>query len=181
MSGAKEKTKPQMLILTYLSEKINQRAYLGLFTQFWYLPCLISLAVLPTGVNKWASYAVVTVLLSYPSPHPMQVAWCSRNSNTVRTRTVSAALYNMAVQLQSIASYNIYREDDKPEYRRGNRVLIGVNCLNLVIYVAVKVYYQMRNRHRDKVWAGMTAEERQAYLDTTTDKGSKRLDFRFVH
>ncbi|CAI4219767.1 unnamed protein product [Parascedosporium putredinis] len=108
-----------MLILTFLSERINQRALMGIFVQVWFLPCIIALAVLPSDVSRWASYAVVTVLLSYPTPHPMQVGWCSRNSNTVRTRTVSAAVYNMVVQVQSIISSNIYRKDDRPEYRRG--------------------------------------------------------------
>jgi hypothetical protein len=56
-----------MLILTYISVKWNQRAFLGLFTQFWFLPCLIALAVLPEGTPRWGSYALVTVILSYPS------------------------------------------------------------------------------------------------------------------
>jgi hypothetical protein len=103
-----------MLVMTYVSEKINQRSYLGIFVQLWFLPCVIAMSLLPDDSSKWARYAVVTVLLSYPTPHPMQVAWCSRHSNTVRTRTVSAALYNMAVQLQAIIYSNIYREDDKP-------------------------------------------------------------------
>jgi hypothetical protein len=103
-----------MLVMTHLSEKINQRSYLGIFVQLWFLPCVIAMSLLPDDSSKWARFAVVTVLLSYPSPHPMQVGWCSRNSNTVRTRTVSAALYNMAVQFQAIIYSNIYREDDKP-------------------------------------------------------------------
>jgi len=103
-----------MLIMTYISERINQRAYLGIFVQLWFLPCVIALALIPDDVSKWGRFAAVTVLLSYPTPHPMQVGWCSRNSNTVRTRTVSAALYNMAVQIQGIISSNIYRQDDRP-------------------------------------------------------------------
>ena len=103
-----------MLIMTHISEKINQRAYLGIFVQLWFLPCVIALALVPDDVSKWGRFAAVTVLLSYPTPHPMQVGWCSRNSNTVRTRTVSAALYNMAVQVQGIISSNIYRQDDRP-------------------------------------------------------------------
>ncbi|KAL1863079.1 hypothetical protein VTK73DRAFT_6459 [Phialemonium thermophilum] len=169
-----------MLLLTYISEKINQRAFSGLVAQFWFLPCLVALSVLPSETSRWGSYALVVVLLSYPSPHPMQVGWCSRNSNTVRTRTVSAALYNMAVQLQSIISSNIYRKDDRPEYRRGNRVLVGITCMNIVIYTSVKLYYVFRNKRREKVWNAMSAEEKERYLDTTTDKGSKRLDFRFA-
>ncbi|KAL3478543.1 major facilitator superfamily domain-containing protein [Aspergillus californicus] len=170
-----------MLILTYISVKINQRAYIGMVVQFWFLPCLIALAVLPEGTARWGTYALVTVILSYPTPHPMQVGWCSSNSNTVRTRTVSASLYNMMVQVQSIIASNIYREDDKPLYRRGNRVLIGVNCLNIVLYLFAKGYYVYRNKQRAKIWDNMTPLEKEEYFSTTTDQGNKRLDFRFAH
>ncbi|TDZ32976.1 putative transporter [Colletotrichum spinosum] len=169
-----------MLLLTWLSERINQRALLGVFVELRLLPCVVGLAVIPSDVSRWASYALVVVLLSYPSPHPMQVGWASRNSNTVRTRTVSAALYNMSVQLQSIISANIYRRDDRPEYRRGNRFLVGIACLNIVVYASAKLYYVWRNKQRDRTWNVMSPEERQRYLSTTTDKGSKRLDFRFA-
>jgi MFS transporter, ACS family, DAL5 transporter family protein len=60
-------TSAQMLILTWLSEVIDQRALLGLFTQFWFFPCVISLAVLPADINRWAMYALITVLVSYPT------------------------------------------------------------------------------------------------------------------
>jgi len=56
-----------MLLLTYLSEALNQRALMGFFTQVWFLPCIIALAVLPAETSKWGSYALVTILLSYPS------------------------------------------------------------------------------------------------------------------
>lgn len=56
-----------MCITTFLSEKWDTRALFGMFTQFWYLPNLIGMAVLPSGASPWAQYAVVTVLLSYPS------------------------------------------------------------------------------------------------------------------
>lgn len=169
-----------MLLVTYLSDKIQQKALMGILTQIWFLPCIISLAVLPVDTNKWAMFALVTVLLSYPNPHPLQTAWCSRNSNSVRTRALSASLYNISVQLQSIIGSNIYREDDRPEYRRGNRVLIGIACLNVVVYSLIKVYYTWRNKQRDKVWNGMTNEDKLRYMETTTDEGSKRLDFRFA-
>ncbi|KAI2780470.1 MFS general substrate transporter [Daldinia loculata] len=169
-----------MLVLTYLSEVINQRALLGLLVEFWTLPCVVALALLPEHTSRWGSYALVTVLLAHPSPHAMQVGWSSRNSNTVRTRTVSAAAYNICVQLQAIMSANIYRDDDKPLYRRGNRVLIGINCLNIVIYIAVKIYYIFENKRRDRMWNAMSPDEQNEYRENTKDEGSKRLDFRFA-
>ncbi|KAI1410455.1 MFS general substrate transporter [Hypoxylon sp. FL1857] len=170
-----------MLVLTYISEVINQRALLGLFTEFWYLPCIVALAILPENTPRWGTYALITVLLSYPTPHPMQVGWTSRNSNTVRTRTVSAAAYNICVQLQSIISSNIYRDDDKPLYRRGNRVLIGINCWNILVYIGAKLYYVYQNKRRDRLWNAMSEDEQNAYREDTNDEGSKRLDFRFAN
>lgn len=53
--------------------------------------------------NKWGTYALVTVLLSYPYCHAILVAWTSKNSNNVGTRSVSAALYNVSAILLSIS------------------------------------------------------------------------------
>ena len=70
---------------------------------------------------------------------------------------------------------------DKVTDRRGNRVLIGVCVLNIFLYAFNKVYYMWRNKQRDRKWDALTAAEKVEYLDTTTEQGSKRLDFRFAH
>ncbi|KAK4448891.1 major facilitator superfamily domain-containing protein [Podospora aff. communis PSN243] len=170
-----------MLTLTYYSEIWNTRTYLAIFGQLWLLPNVIALLSLPDNVAAWAKFAVLTVLLSYPSAHAMHVGWCSRNSNTVRTRTVSAALYNMFVQVGGIIHANIYRADDRPHYRRGNRVLVGINVANIFIYISTKLYYIWRNKQKEKQWSALSKDEQLNYLETTKDSGSKRLDFRFAH
>lgn len=109
------------------------------------------------------------------------MGWNSRNSNTVRSRTVSAAMYNMFCQAGGIVSANIYRSDDAPRYKRGNGVLLGLVVANMVIYVFTKLYYVWRNKRRDRKWNALTEAERKNYLETTTDEGNKRLDFRFQH
>jgi uncharacterized membrane protein len=132
--------------------------------------------------------------------HAILVALGSRNAGTVRTRTVASALYNMSVQASSIVASNvshgakfniyattllmlvqIYRDDDKPLYRRGNRVLIAICVYNMFVFVGAKLFYIRVNANREKRWNAMSAEEKQHYLATTTDKGNKRLDFRFAH
>ena len=94
---------------------------------------------------------------------------------------MASALYNMCVQASSIISQNIYRDDDKPLYRRGNKFLIAICAYNFVLFVGAKVYYVAVNRKRDGIWESMTKEDKETYLETTEEEGNKRLDFRFAH
>ncbi|KAF2665713.1 MFS general substrate transporter [Microthyrium microscopicum] len=171
-----------LLSITWISEKLNSRALVAMFQSIWTLPCIIALYAWPGLLKQqWASYILLTVLLSYPYCHAINVGWASKNSNNVGSRSVSTALYNMCVQLGGIIAANIYRDDDKPRYKRGNRVLIGINCMAIALFVFAKLYYVVKNKIRDRKWNAMTPEERLDYTLNTTDQASRRLDFRFAH
>ncbi|KAI5949011.1 hypothetical protein KGF57_005002, partial [Candida theae] len=116
-----------------------------------------------------------------PYIHAICVAWVSRNSNSVRNRSICSALYNMFVQLGNIIGNNIYREDDKPQYKRGNMQLFAITLALIPVLLLVKAYYVWRNKSRDKIWNAMTEEEKHVYRETTKDEANKRLDFRFDH
>ena len=173
----------QLLFWTWVSEKINQRILLGLITQIWALPLLVALVALPPIFtdSNWAKWVLSTLLVGYPYVHAILVALTSRNAGSVRTRTVGSSLYNMSVQMSNIISSQIYRDSDKPYYYTGNKVLLGIVAWNIVVVLGSKIYYVLKNSQRDKAWANMTREQRVNYLATTTDKGNKRLDFRFAH
>ncbi|OJJ88671.1 putative MFS transporter [Aspergillus glaucus CBS 516.65] len=171
-----------MLALTCVSEIFGELTLTAMFPQIWALPFVVYLyAVDINSINRWVAWVIMTLFLSLPYAHPIQVAWNSRNSNTVRSRTVSAAMYNMCVQASGIISSNIYRADDSPRYKRGNRVLVGLAVMNIFIYLLTKVYYVWRNASRDRKWNAMSKDEKMNYLATTKDEGNKRLDFRFAH
>lgn len=171
-----------MVAIIWLSEKINQRAYIGIFIQLWFLSCLLPLILLPsTSTSRWSTYALLTVLLSYPYIHPLMVGWASRNSGSVKTRTISAAIFNITAQVNSIIASNIYREDDRPDYRRGNTVLAGIAAWSVVGFLGMRAYYRWRNKAKGRVWDAMTLGEKDVYLRTTRDTGNRRLDFRFVY
>lgn len=53
---------------------------------------------------------------------------------------------------------NIYRDNDKPLYKRGNRVLIGINAMVIVLFLFSKAYYVTKNKIRDKKWKAMTPD-----------------------
>ena len=68
----------------------------------------------------------------------------------------------------------IYRDADKPLYRIGNKVLLGLIAWNVVLIIASKLYYHTRNATRDKIWNAMSEKEKAHYLETTADRGNKR-------
>ncbi|KAI0126961.1 major facilitator superfamily domain-containing protein [Xylariales sp. AK1849] len=171
-----------LILITRLSEYFNERSLVSSIQALWTLPCVLALRFWPGVItDRWGTYAVVTTLLSYPYCHAILVAWTSKNSNNVGTRSVSAALYNMNVQIGSVIANFIYLDDDKPLYKRGNGALIGIDVLAILLFVLTKVYYMWRNKQRDTVWNALTDDERKDYIKNTTLQGSRRLDFRFAH
>ncbi|KAI0143296.1 major facilitator superfamily domain-containing protein [Pestalotiopsis sp. NC0098] len=170
-----------MLGVTWLTEKTNRIAVVGLLAQIWVLPLLVVEYTSAASLSAWGQYALIFIILGQPSVHAAQASWCSRLSNSVRTRAVSTAAYNIAVQLSGIASSNIYREDDKPAYRRGNGQLIAITVGTIVAYGLAEAYYVMRNRHKKKAWESMTSQDKAIYLENNGHLGNKRLDFLFDH
>ncbi|KAM0718897.1 hypothetical protein Q7P37_005969 [Cladosporium fusiforme] len=167
---------------TWFSEFIGQRMLVASTQNIWLLPCLIALRWWPGAqVNAWATFALMTVLLSCPYTHVINVSLASRNSGSVRTRSVSAAIYNMTVQVGTIISSNVYRESDKPLYHKGNEALIGIDVCAIVLFVLAKVYYVWRNKQKEGKWNAMSEDEKSDYIANTKHEGNKRLDFRFAH
>lgn len=135
-----------LLVITRVSEKINDRFLLGTISQIWVLPLLIALECLPATRNHWTVWALSILVYAQPYIHAVLVSITSRNAGTVRTRTVASAFYNMCVQTANIIGNQVYRTPDKPTYYTGNKVLIGIACYNIVLFVGAKFYYKAINK-----------------------------------
>ncbi|CAK7204578.1 hypothetical protein SEUCBS139899_007336 [Sporothrix eucalyptigena] len=180
-----------LLLWTFLSERnwsgtknksnTNLRLVFVFLGQVYVLPCLIALELLPNSAGPWSWYAAAVVLTGFPYVHPILVGFTSRNSGNIQTRTISTALYNMAVQASSIITSNIYRSQDAPHYRLGNKVLLGINAWNMLLIAFMFFYYPWRNRQKARVWDAMSPAEKDAYIAETVDTGARRLDFRFAY
>ncbi|KAH8826971.1 major facilitator superfamily domain-containing protein [Flagelloscypha sp. PMI_526] len=166
---------------SWFSEHIDSRVGATVILQFWMLPILAALTTFNKQTSHWAWWTLVTLAVGFPYVHPIQVAWASTNSFKVSTRTVSASVYNMFVQLAGIIASYVYRSDDAPYYHRGNKALLGVTCMNITLYALVWLFYRTVNKRREKKWNSWSEEERREYLKTTKDQGNKRVDFRFVY
>ncbi|KAI1193811.1 major facilitator superfamily transporter [Nemania serpens] len=170
-----------MLLITAVSELVKNRSLVAMAEDLWLLPNFAALIALKDPIAPWSYFAIATVLLSFPYTHPIQVAWTSRNAGSVQQRTVSAAIYNIFVQLSAIIGANVYQPGDAPRYFKANKGLLVI-CIWMVVvqYPGTYLYYRRRNSQRAKIWDAMTPEEQDEYRKTTTDIGNKRLDFRFA-
>ncbi|CUM67410.1 uncharacterized protein PRCAT00005104001 [Priceomyces carsonii] len=173
-----------MFAFSYISDIIDSRSLLLAVNALWCISTLIPLRYWP-GSGKpehaWGSFALMTVLLGHPPLTALSTSWCSANSNSVKSRAVSAAVVNIFSQAGSIIASNIYREDDAPLYHRGNTQLIGIAFGGLGIAVLSRFYFQYRNKQRDRKWKSLSELEKLDYTKNTTDQGNKRLDFRFIY
>jgi hypothetical protein len=59
----------QLIFWTWLSEKINNRFLIVLMCQFYMLPLVITLEVLPNTASPWAWYAPSALLVGFPYIH----------------------------------------------------------------------------------------------------------------
>lgn len=84
----------------------------------------------------------------------------------------------------SVISSQIYRKWDAPYYKNGNKVLISILCLSVVVFIAQRQWLVRLNKKKSDQWDQMTPEQK---LEYQTDKeqreidGNKRVDFRFAY
>lgn len=171
-----------LLSITWLSERVHSIFSVSLLAPIWAIPLLAVLRWWPgSGKNAWGSFAVLSLILATPYIHAMMVSACSRNSQSVRSRTVSASLYNMFVQAGSIISSNLYQTADKPYYHKGNEVLFAIAVLTFPLIAFTGWFYKTINKRRTAKWDALTKDEQEEYIRTTKDVGSRRLNFRFAY
>ncbi|KAL1850945.1 hypothetical protein Plec18170_006782 [Paecilomyces lecythidis] len=173
-----------MLALSRSSDYFGERTFHCLFGEFWSLPLLAALLGLPSYGYNWPRFTITTMISGYPYFHPIVSAWISENTFDVKKRAVAAATYNVAVQIGSVISSQIYRASDQPYYYTGNKVLIAICTLSIVVFVIQRGYLRYLNRQKERRWSVMSSEEKLAYqFDKVAREaeGNKRLDFRFKY
>jgi hypothetical protein len=111
-----------MLALAYSSNHFSERTFHCFIGEFWCLPLLVALLTLPAGGHEWGRFTITTMIAGCecrsilyfmqheltdnadPYFHPIVSAWISENSFDVKKRAITAATYNVIVQIGSVIS-----------------------------------------------------------------------------
>lgn len=123
-----------LFLVVIVSEVVDNRSFVAMSQSVWFFPLCFALYALPSDASPWTFWAVATLQQGFPYVHAIQVAWVSRQSGSVRTRTISAALYNMLVQVSAIIGANVYQQSDAPQYRKGNLALAILSLCVCFLY-----------------------------------------------
>ena len=60
--------------LSFSSKRFKDRLGIASLGSWWQFIFLIVLVVIPDGTNKWAKWAILSLLLAYPYAHPILVS-----------------------------------------------------------------------------------------------------------
>ncbi|KAK9431753.1 major facilitator superfamily domain-containing protein [Lipomyces doorenjongii] len=161
-----------------LSDKFGVRWIFCLLSAVWVFAPQLLLKIIPDGSSRWLRFALVTLILGYPYYHPILMSWISSNANNSDRRSLGFAIYNISVQCGNIIAANVYRESDAPYYHRGNGILIGLNVLSMIIILAIRRYYVVENRRREKLLEQMDEDQKAEYAKLSKGLGNKQLFFK---
>ncbi|TQN70655.1 putative transporter [Colletotrichum shisoi] len=173
-----------MLALAFSSDYFKERAFHCIFGELWIMPLLVSLITLPDGGREWSRFSIITLISGYPYFHPIVSSWISENTFDVKKRAITAATYNVIVQIGSLAGGQIYRSYDSPYYKRGNTACVSICAFSLVVFLVHRQVLVTMNKRKERAWNAMSAEQQHAYQNDSAAReldGNKRLDFRFVY
>ncbi|CAF2127934.1 unnamed protein product [Rotaria magnacalcarata] len=120
------------LLGSYSSSRYNEH---GLHTAFWLFVSFIGFIVLVIvgDQSKTAIYiSSCIVCCGIYTAYPIALSWLTKNIGGHTKRAMAICCFVAMCQIGGIIKIIIYREDDKPTYRRGHSICAGVIAVALL-------------------------------------------------
>ncbi|KAI5121462.1 hypothetical protein M0805_003919 [Coniferiporia weirii] len=162
------------------SDRYRERGFHGTFAASWQLVGWILLRCLPDTTSKGVRYFAACIVVSWPSTHPLNIAWMSENTGSVGKRTIASGAIIGFANIYGTWGSQIYRADDSPYFKRGNIVNIVFAGTAVLLWIAQKSYYKYRNARNAKRLAELSDAERELEELDAERKGNRSVTFRFT-
>ncbi|KJA24895.1 hypothetical protein HYPSUDRAFT_65203 [Hypholoma sublateritium FD-334 SS-4] len=169
-----------MILVVRHSDKVRERGYHGAFGAGWQLLGWIFLRSLPSSAGRGLKYTAAVVVASWPSTHPLNIAWMTENTGSVGKRTVASGLIIGASNIYGTWGSQIYRADDAPDFKRGNLINIGFAGVAFLLWLAQKRKYQLRNARNAALVASMDAHQLSDAVARQAALGNRSPLYRFT-
>ncbi|TFK33567.1 MFS general substrate transporter [Crucibulum laeve] len=169
-----------MVIFTRNSDRIRERGLHGAFGAGWQLVGWILLRALPKGTKRGVKYMAAVIVASWPSTHPLNIAWMSENTGSVGKRTIASGLIIGSANIYGVWGSQIYQADDSPDFLRGNIINIAFAGTAFLLWIAQKNIYRIRNARKAFKWAALSEKDKVEEENRKEERGNKSLNFKFT-
>jgi len=163
------------------SDRTGERGFHGIFAATWFLVGWILLETLPNNTSRGVKYFAAVIVASWPTTHPLNIAWMLENTGSVGKRTVASGLVIGAANIYGTWGSQVYQASDSPYFKRGNAINIGLTAAVIVMWFSQKMYYRYRNAKNARRWAQLDENERKAEELRAPSLGNKSVTFRFTN
>jgi len=167
------------VLMIWHSDRVGERGLHGAYGATWQLTGWLLLRFLPSNTSRGVKYFAACVVQSWPSTHPLNIAWMSENTGSVGKRTIASGMVIGAANIYSVWGSQIYQAKDSPEFRTGNTINIVFAGTSVCMWFALKFFYIRRNRRNAQLVAAMSEDERQMEEEMRTKKGNRSPLFYF--
>ncbi|KAG2165810.1 hypothetical protein JADG_005549 [Aureobasidium aubasidani] len=171
-----------VLALTWSSGHFKEKVFHCIIPGCIEIPLFAALLILPPHGYSWVRFAIITLIIGSPSSHPIMASWISVNSFDPKKRGITIALFGTFHEIGSIAAAQIYRDDDKPYYYTGNKVLISICAVSIVGLLIHREVLKHINRKKQRAWGSLSEVEQREYSKNQEHSiGNKSLTFKFSY
>lgn len=134
-------------LISFASDKSRMRGPWCMVAFSWSIIFAGVLYGLPSGSDKWARYAVFTLLSGGNAlAQGLNDAWVSINAPNPSKRSIGLAMAVMGSNLGAIAGGQLFRDDDGPRYTRAFVAILALYAGALFVAVIIMWVYWRANR-----------------------------------
>ncbi|KAL3461620.1 vitamin H transporter [Aspergillus heterothallicus] len=133
--------------ISFGSDKTNLRGPWCILAFFYSIVFAGALFGLPNGADKWARYAVFTLLgAGNALAQGLNDAWVNINATTASKRSLGLALVVIGSNLGGIAGQQLFRSDDAPRYTKAFLAILLLYAASIPVTLLLMWVYWRRNR-----------------------------------
>ncbi|KAM0332527.1 hypothetical protein ACHAQA_002810 [Verticillium albo-atrum] len=134
-------------VISFASDRTHWRGPWCIVAFSWSIIFAGALFGLPNGTDKWARYAVFTLLSGGNAlAQGLNDAWVSINAVRPSNRSIGLAMAVMGSNMGGLADNQLFREDDAPKYTRAFLAILLLYAATMPITLAIMGVYWRANR-----------------------------------
>ncbi|KAJ3341780.1 hypothetical protein HDU93_004164 [Gonapodya sp. JEL0774] len=141
----------------------------------------LNLAI-PASKSQAGAYFSFVLTVGFFLPwHAVNASWQAANVAPNGKRAIVFSMYVISVTISGTMGLWIYKDDDKPGFRRALGTSIGILCAALLIVILRRIQLGYLNRMREAKWSQLDEKQKDKYLREDAPKlGDKALSFRYI-